>query len=338
MDENPVHVKLVVNGRYPDGVPISTMPPQVLQTLPELTEDLEYRFINDNLIILDTHAHVIADFIDNALPEVARHVIRCTRLACCRLSLIAVCAACSRPAVGDAAATPRCRRAGRAPAGRPSRCPNKNGSFKFAVLGDFGTGVAAAVPTGRADGQAALDVQVRAWSSLVGDNMYGGERPQDFKKKFEIPYKPLLDAGVKFYASLGNHDSREQRYYKLFNMDGKLYYTFKPAAGRPLLHAREHLSRARTDPVARERTQESGSRVEDRLSSITRSIRQATGTARTSVCARCSSRCSSNTTSASCSPGTTISTSASSRRRASPISSSDPAASCGRATSTRRPG
>ena len=48
--------------------------------------------------------------------------------------------------------------------------------------------------------------------------------------KFERPYKPLLDAGVKFYASLGNHDAREQRYYKLFNMDGKLYYTFNPKA------------------------------------------------------------------------------------------------------------
>ena len=61
---------------------------------------------------------------------------------------------------------------------------------------------------------------------LVGDNLYGSERPQDFQKKFEIPYKPLLDAGVKFYAALGNHDAREQRYYKLFNMNGKLYYTF----------------------------------------------------------------------------------------------------------------
>jgi 3',5'-cyclic AMP phosphodiesterase CpdA len=65
---------------------------------------------------------------------------------------------------------------------------------------------------------------------LVGDNLYGSERPQDFRKKFERPYKPLLDAGVKFYASLGNHDSREQRYYKLFNMDGKLYYSFNPKA------------------------------------------------------------------------------------------------------------
>jgi 3',5'-cyclic AMP phosphodiesterase CpdA len=63
---------------------------------------------------------------------------------------------------------------------------------------------------------------------LVGDNLYGSERPQDFRKKFEQPYKALLDAGVKFYASLGNHDSREQRYYKLFNMDGRLYYSFNP--------------------------------------------------------------------------------------------------------------
>ena len=69
MDENPVSVKLTVNGRYPDAVPISTMPPQVLQTLPKLTEDLEYRFINDNLIILDSHAHVIADYIADALPK-----------------------------------------------------------------------------------------------------------------------------------------------------------------------------------------------------------------------------------------------------------------------------
>ena len=69
MDENPVNVKLEVNGRYPDSVPISTVPPQVLQTLPELTEDLEYRFISDNLIILDSHAHVIADYIENALPR-----------------------------------------------------------------------------------------------------------------------------------------------------------------------------------------------------------------------------------------------------------------------------
>ncbi len=69
MDENPVGLKLSVNGRYPDNVPLSTVPPEVLQTLPKLTEDLEYRFIGDRLILLDAHAHVIADFIEGALPS-----------------------------------------------------------------------------------------------------------------------------------------------------------------------------------------------------------------------------------------------------------------------------
>lgn len=68
MDENPMGIKLAINGRYPDNVPISTMPPPVLQTLPKLTEGLEYRFVNDHLIILDVHAHIVADFIDNVLP------------------------------------------------------------------------------------------------------------------------------------------------------------------------------------------------------------------------------------------------------------------------------
>jgi predicted MPP superfamily phosphohydrolase len=106
--------------------------------------------------------------------------------------------------------------------------PNKGDSLKFAVLGDFGTGsreqydLAAVMK--RVHDQFAFDLV-----TLVGDNLYGSERPQDFKKKFEDPYKPLLDAGVKFYASLGNHDDpQEQRNYKLFNMDGKRYYTFKP--------------------------------------------------------------------------------------------------------------
>ncbi len=72
MDENPVTpaaMKLTVNRRYPDSVPLASVPPQVLQTLPKLTEDLEYRFIGYWLILLDVHAHVIADFIEDALPE-----------------------------------------------------------------------------------------------------------------------------------------------------------------------------------------------------------------------------------------------------------------------------
>ena len=105
--------------------------------------------------------------------------------------------------------------------------PNKEGSLKFAVLGDFGTGEKSQYEL--ADQMVKLhDRFPFELVVLVGDNLYGSERPQDFVKKFEQPYQALLERGVKFYASLGNHDAREQRYYKLFNMDGKLYYTFSP--------------------------------------------------------------------------------------------------------------
>jgi hypothetical protein len=69
MDENPVGISIGVNGRYPDNVPISTVPPEVLQTLPKLAEDMEYRFVGHNLILLDAHAHIIADYIPDAIPK-----------------------------------------------------------------------------------------------------------------------------------------------------------------------------------------------------------------------------------------------------------------------------
>jgi hypothetical protein len=69
MDENPAGIPVVVNARYPDQVPISTVPPEILQTLPKLTEDMEYRFVGDTLILLDAHAHTIADYITDAFPK-----------------------------------------------------------------------------------------------------------------------------------------------------------------------------------------------------------------------------------------------------------------------------
>src|SRR5580765_6677109 len=104
--------------------------------------------------------------------------------------------------------------------------PNKAGSLKFTVLGDFGT---AEKPEYELAAQMAKFTEGFKVDFVVtvGDNLYGAERPQDFKSKFEDPYKPMLDAGVKFYASLGNHDARAQRYYKPFNMNGKLYFSLK---------------------------------------------------------------------------------------------------------------
>ena len=111
-----------------------------------------------------------------------------------------------------------------APAAVP--LPNADGSMKFGVLGDFGNGNRQQYDLGAVMGK----VHARFPYELVitvGDNIYGGERPQDLKRKFEDPYKTVLDAGVKFYASLGNHDERAQAQYKLFNMEGRTYYTFK---------------------------------------------------------------------------------------------------------------
>jgi 3',5'-cyclic AMP phosphodiesterase CpdA len=66
---------------------------------------------------------------------------------------------------------------------------------------------------------------------MVGDNIYGADSAEDMKKKFEQPYKALLDAGVKFHAALGNHDNPNQRFYKLFSMDGQRFYTFREGKG-----------------------------------------------------------------------------------------------------------
>lgn len=104
--------------------------------------------------------------------------------------------------------------------------PVADGSVRFAVIGDSGTGDRYQYET------AATLAQAHAifpfdFVIMLGDNIYGSERPRDYERKFEIPYKPLLDAGVSFHASLGNHDDTDQRLYKLFNMNGERYYTFR---------------------------------------------------------------------------------------------------------------
>jgi predicted phosphodiesterase len=110
------------------------------------------------------------------------------------------------------------------------KLPLKDGSVKFAVIGDSGTGGGAQQKI--AD-QIAASHKVFPFEFvlMLGDNLYGTEDPDDFEKKFERPYRPLLDAGVKFYAALGNHDDPTQTNYKYFNMNGERYYTFKAPRG-----------------------------------------------------------------------------------------------------------
>jgi len=108
--------------------------------------------------------------------------------------------------------------------------PNHPESFFFAVIGDSGTGLQPQYEVGKV---LATFQKTTPFKTVVmlGDNIYGSDYPKDFERKFELPYKPLLDLGVKFHAALGNHDSPRQTAYKPFNMGGKRYYTFKPRSG-----------------------------------------------------------------------------------------------------------
>jgi hypothetical protein len=143
------------------------------------------------------------------------------------LPVVALFALACMPALQTQPAAPRSAPPQPAAAAAPqSVLPNAKGSVKFLVIGDSGTG-------GSAQYQLA-EQMVRAYDRfkfefaiMLGDNLYGSEDPSDYVDKFEKPYKKMLDGGVKFYASLGNHDEPAQRFYKPFNMDGKRYYTFE---------------------------------------------------------------------------------------------------------------
>ena len=67
MDDNPGEMLAQVNASYPYGKPLSTMPPNVLAVLPRLPPDVEYRFVERHLILLDTRAMLILDRLPFAI-------------------------------------------------------------------------------------------------------------------------------------------------------------------------------------------------------------------------------------------------------------------------------
>jgi hypothetical protein len=200
--ESPVPVNLTVNAAYPTEAPLSIVPPSVLTALPTLPKELEFRFVGRNLILLDTQAKIVVDVLPNAVSPQTE-----------------VAAVQPPPSPGATTAT-----------AQPSASVSK-AQLKFAILGDTGTGTMPQFEIAKklAATRATFPFE---FVIMLGDNMYGGENPSDFMKKFEKPYEPLLKAGVKFHAALGNHDEPDrQSAYKGFNMDGKRYYSFKPKDG-----------------------------------------------------------------------------------------------------------
>jgi len=142
-------------------------------------------------------------------------------------ALLAFSGAChGRPGSGDAERSSRITVQELSPAPGQLALPLKSGSVRFAVIGDSGRGDQT---------QTEVAQQMVAWRQkfpfefvvMLGDNIYPPHAPDDFEKKFETPYRSLLDQGIPFYAAIGNHDLETELTYSKFNMDGRRYYTFR---------------------------------------------------------------------------------------------------------------
>jgi predicted phosphodiesterase len=132
-----------------------------------------------------------------------------------------------RQALKTAIALPGNSPEGSQPASSSNNSDNR--SFQFVVIGDVGTGEPGQYAVARAMEQ--------YWQStpfpvvlLAGDNIYENGEIQRIEAVFERPYADLLQKGVKFYATLGNHDFRanqgeDEIAYPGYNMAGR-YYSF----------------------------------------------------------------------------------------------------------------
>ena len=97
--------------------------------------------------------------------------------------------------------------------------------LKLAVIGDNGDGSRESYDIARQLTDARRDFPFEL-VLMLGDNFYGAQTPAEMARKFDTPFAPLLQAGVPFYAALGNHDNESVRFYRPFNMGGERYYTF----------------------------------------------------------------------------------------------------------------
>jgi hypothetical protein len=64
----PVKMELQVNQSYPENVPLQSTPPSLLLNLPQLPDGLEYRLVGRELVLRDSEANIVVDYVPNALP------------------------------------------------------------------------------------------------------------------------------------------------------------------------------------------------------------------------------------------------------------------------------
>ena len=175
------------------------VPPRLMEVLPPLPKQLEWDFVGRTLVLRDIDAAVVVDFIPNALPEQAP----------------------APPAVAPATPLP-------SGATSPLPMPQIRGGTVFALMGDSGSGDQSQVAVAQAMLTYFNTARHFPFVLMLGDNLYD----DDYTNEFSVPYKPLLDRGVKFYAALGNHDRDLEIHFKPFNMGDVDRYSFDQGNAR----------------------------------------------------------------------------------------------------------
>jgi calcineurin-like phosphoesterase family protein len=175
------------------------VPPRLAEALPPLPKQLEYDFAGRTLVLRDVDADVVVDFLPDALPA---------------------------PPPAGVPTTPAAVIQGGATS--PLPMPALRGGTVFALIGDSGSGDQPQKQV--ADAMLTYFNTARrfAFVLMLGDNLYD----DDYEGEFLEPYKALLDRGVKFYATLGNHDRDLEQHFKPFNMQDRDRYSFDEGNAR----------------------------------------------------------------------------------------------------------
>jgi hypothetical protein len=69
LEEVPTGPLPGINKNYPERAALPTAPPLLLQELPPLPDNLQYRFFGRHLIILDGDVEIVVDYVQNVLPR-----------------------------------------------------------------------------------------------------------------------------------------------------------------------------------------------------------------------------------------------------------------------------
>ena len=69
----PVKLVLYVNKPYPQQIPVTTVPPSLLQGFPKLTKGIAYRVVGTDLVLQDVESNLVVDIFPDAFPNAPPH-------------------------------------------------------------------------------------------------------------------------------------------------------------------------------------------------------------------------------------------------------------------------